>query len=227
MLMSPPVSQRSPVRLVRVKRLLVWCHRWIALTLGLLLVVFYASELLRASNAELFHSTQAEQPIGFAAAIDAVKKQDPEFEPAEIALKDGIFMLADAESEMTYFVDAGTGTLNGRNNLYGGVVGFLENLHDGALTCEGFAGYTPWLSSPAPVASLSPFEEMTWGAVLLAIAGAALVFLAATAPFIWWPGLRRWRNAFRPRWRSGRYARDFDLHNVIGIVALVPLLVWG
>jgi hypothetical protein len=136
-------------------------------------------------------------------------------------------MLAGAESEMTYFVDAGTGTLNGRNNLYGGVVGFLENLHDGALTCEGFAGYTPWLSSPAPVASLSPFEEMTWGAVLLAIAGAALVFLAATAPFIWWPGLRRWRNAFRLRWRSGRYARDFDLHNVIGIVALVPLLVWG
>jgi uncharacterized iron-regulated membrane protein len=68
---------------------------------------------------------------------------------------------------------------------------------------------------------------MTWGAVLLAIAGAALVFLAATAAFIWWPGLRGWRNAFRLRWRSGRYARDFDLHNVIGIVALLPLLVWG
>ena len=28
-----------------------------------------------------------------------------------------------------------------------------------------------------------------------------MVFLAATAPFIWWPGLRRWRNAFRLRWR--------------------------
>jgi hypothetical protein len=133
-------------------------------------LVVSAPELLRASNAELFHSTQAEQPIGFTAAIDAVKTQDPEFEPAEIALKDGIFMLAGAESEMTYFVDAG-GTLNGWNNLYGGVVGFLENLHDCALTCEGFAGYTPWLSSPAPVASLPPFEEMNWGAVLLAIAG--------------------------------------------------------
>ena len=83
--------------LVRVKRLLVWCHRWIALTLGLLLVVVitsgalvvYAPELLRASNAELFHSTQAEQPIGFSAAIDAMKKQDPDFEPAEIALRTG------------------------------------------------------------------------------------------------------------------------------------------
>ncbi len=136
-------------------------------------------------------------------------------------------MLTGIESEMTYFVDAGTGALNGKGNLYGGAVGFLENLHDCALTCEGFAGYIPWLSSPAPVSGLAPFEEMTWGAVLLAIAGLTLVLLAVTAPFIWWPGLRRWRNALRLRWDKGRFARDFDLHNVIGIVALVPLLVWG
>ena len=37
----------------------------------------------------------------------------------------------------------------------------------------------------------------------------------------------KWRNAFRLRWSKGRFARDFDLHNVIGIVALVPLLIWG
>lgn len=77
------------------------------------------------------------------------------------------------------------------------------------------------------MAGLAPFEEMSWGAVLLAIAGLAMVFLVITAPFIWWPGLLKWRNAFRLRWRRARFARDFDLHNVIGIVALVPLLVWG
>ena len=114
-------------------------------------LVVYAPELLRASNAELFHSTPAERPVDF--------------------------------------------------------------------TCEGFAGYTPWLSSPAPVADLTPFAEMTWCAVLLAIAGLALVFLAVTASFIWWPGIRKWRNAFRLRWRRGRLARDFDLHNVIGMPA--------
>ena len=71
-------------------------------------LVVYAPELLRASNAELFRSTPAERPVDF--------------------------------------------------------------------TCEGFAGYTPWLSS-APVADLTPFAEMTWCAVLLAIAGLALAFL--------------------------------------------------
>ena len=103
----------------------------------------------------------------------------------------------------------------------------MENLHDCALTCEGFAGYTPWLAAPSPLAGLASFSEMTWGAVLLAIAALGLVFLAVSAPFIWWPGLRKWRNAFRLRWRKGRFARDFDLHNVIGIVAVVPLLIWG
>jgi uncharacterized iron-regulated membrane protein len=235
MLMSLIVSESSQPRLRQVKRLLVWSHRWTALILGLLIVivstsgalVVYAPEMLRAGNADLFHTTQSATPVGFSTAIEAVKTSDPEFEPAEIALKDGVFILAGGESENTYFVDAGTGELNGQNNIYGGVIGFLENLHDCGLTCEGYAGYTPWLSSPSPVASIGPFAEMSWGALLLAISALALVLLAVSAPFIWWPGLRKWRNAFRLRWRKGRFARDFDLHNVIGIVAVVPLMIWG
>jgi hypothetical protein len=38
----------------------------------------------------------------------------------------------------------------------------------------GFAGNTPWLSSPAPVASLLPFQEMTWGAIFLAVTRVAM-----------------------------------------------------
>src|SRR5262245_58503917 len=106
MLMSSPVPERPEMaRLARAKRVLVWCHRWTALTLGLLLVivstsgalVVYAPEMLRASNAELFRSTPGEGPIDFTAAIDTVRDQDPEFEPAEMALKDGVFMLTGSE----------------------------------------------------------------------------------------------------------------------------------
>jgi uncharacterized iron-regulated membrane protein len=219
-----------------LRSLLVVSHRWTALILGLLVVVVstsgalivYEPEILRASNSELFHTTAADRPVSFSEAVDAVARMDPEFGVADVSLKDGVYLLSSADgSGQTYFVDAGTGAVNGHNNLYGGVVGFLENLHDCALTCEEYAGYVPWLAAPSAIAGFPPFSEMTWGAVLLAIAALALVILAVTAPFIWWPSFRKWRNAFRLRWRKGRFARDFDLHNVIGIVAIVPLLVWG
>src|SRR5262245_41856244 len=109
-------------------------------------MIVYEPELLRASNSELFHATQAAEPVGFSAALDAVRAVDPDFSAADISLKDGVYLASSADgSGQTYFVDAGTGVVNGHNNLYGGVVGFLENLHDCALTCQEYAGYTPWL----------------------------------------------------------------------------------
>jgi len=238
---SPPnVEERSAARrapgVSTAKRFLVLSHRWTALIFGLLLVIVstsgalivYEPEMLRASNSELFASTQTDRPVTFSDATDAVAAADPEFAAADVSLKDGVYLLSSAEGDgQTYFVDAGSGQVNGHNNLYGGVVGFLENLHDCALTCEEFAGYVPWLAAPSPLARFTPLREMSWGAVLLAVAAAGLVVLAVTAPFIWWPGLRKWRNIIRLRWNRGRYARDFDLHNIIGIVAVVPLLIWG
>lgn len=96
--MSRSVAERSKTRIIRAKRVMVWCHRWTALALGPLIVVVgtsgalvvYAPELLRAGNAELFRSTPSERPIDFTTAIGAVTAQDPEFDPAEIALKDGV-----------------------------------------------------------------------------------------------------------------------------------------
>ena len=108
----------SPTRrFIRSKQLLVWVHRWTALILGVVLVVVstsgalvvYAPELLRASNAELFRSTPSERPIDFSAAIEAIQESEPDFDPVEISLKDGVLMLTGAESELTYFTAAGTG----------------------------------------------------------------------------------------------------------------------
>lgn len=104
----------------RTRRALVLVHRWIALTLGLLLVVVstsgalivYEPEMLRASNAELFHTTLDTtldgEPVGFVAAMDAVADVDPEFSAADMSLKDGVYLVASAEGDgATYFVDAG------------------------------------------------------------------------------------------------------------------------
>src|SRR5262245_30731478 len=123
------ILRRRQRALRRSRRFLVVSHRWIALALGLLVVavstsgamIVYEPELLRASNSELFHATEAAEPVGFSAALDAVRAVDPDFSAADIALKDGVYLASSADgSGQTYFVDAGTGVVNGHNNLYGG-----------------------------------------------------------------------------------------------------------
>ncbi|GAB19261.1 hypothetical protein GOEFS_077_00530 [Gordonia effusa NBRC 100432] len=219
-----------------MRRILIVSHRWLSIVFGLILVVecttgsilVYEPELLRASSPELYHSTAAPTQVGFDDAISAVERSNPNFETSYVSLKDGVYQLStDASDSDTYFVDADTGTVNGHANVYGGVVGFLENLHDCALSCEGYAGYQAWPGKPTPIATWEPTAGLTWGGLILALTGLLAVFLAISGLIIWYPGLKRWRHGFRVRLGKGRYARDVDLHNVIGLVAVIPLLIWG
>ncbi|MGH3726345.1 MAG: PepSY-associated TM helix domain-containing protein [Mycobacterium sp.] len=220
----------------RVRRILVLSHRWIGLLLGVLVVIVSTSgallvfqpELVRALNSEMFRTTFTEEPIGFAQAITTVETRYPEIHVASASLKDGVYFLrASTGTHDTFFIDAGTGRLNGRTNLGDGVLGFLTNLHDCGLTCEGYSGHVPFLTQPSPLASLDTFSGLSWGAALLTLAALILLLLVIPAPFIWWKAIRKLGNAVRLRWRSGRFARDFDIHAIVGIVATLPLLIWA
>nr|WP_286144045.1 PepSY-associated TM helix domain-containing protein [Mycobacterium sp. D16R24] len=228
-------SRRRRVSL-KVRRALVLGHRWVGLACGLLVVVVstsgallvYQPELIRVLHPEMFHTTVADKPVGFTQAMAVVQSRYPDIQPAKASLKDGVYLLsASTDSHDTFFVDAGTGLVNGRMDLGTGVLGFLVNLHDCSFTCEDYSGYLPFLAQPCPLAQTSAFAGLSWGAALLAVAAVVLLLLVIPAPFIWWKAIRKLRNALRVRWRAGRFARDFDLHAIIGIIATVPLLVWG
>lgn len=228
-------SRRRRVSL-KARRALVLSHRWVGLVCGLLVVIVstsgallvYQPELLRALHPAMFHSTPTDKPAGFAQAIAEVRAHYPEIEIASASLKDGVYLLhASSGTHDTFFVDAGTGLLNGRADLGAGVLGFLVNMHDCGFTCEGYSGYLPLLAQPCPLAQLDAFSGLSWGASLLALAAVILLVLAIPAPFIWWKAIRKLRNALRVRWQSGRFARDFDLHAVVGVVATGPLLIWA
>ncbi|MGC4935382.1 PepSY-associated TM helix domain-containing protein [Gordonia sp. DT30] len=220
-----------------MRRALIVSHRWGSIVLGLLLVVVctsgailvYEPELARATKSALFTSTDTGHQVGFTSAMASVHAADPSFDAAYLSLKDGVYFISSSDTAAgTWAVDAGTGKINGHGNIDDGILGFLVNLHDCGLTCEGYPGYVAWLAKPSVMADWGWFTaDMTWGAVLLGVSGALLVFLAISGIVIWYPGLRRWRNGFRVRVGKGRFARDADLHNVIGIVAAVPLLIWG
>lgn len=231
--MSTPRRRRVSLK---TRRALVLSHRWIGLICGLLVVIVstsgallvYQPELVRALHPEMFHSTPTDNPVGFTRAIAEARSQYPGIQLASASLKDGVYLLrASSETHDTFFVDAGTGVLNGRLDLGAGILGFLVNMHDCGFTCEGYSGYLPFLAQPCPLGKLGAFSGLSWGSALLACAAAILLLLVLPAPFIWWKAIRKLRNALRVRWGSGRFARDFDLHVVIGIVATVPLLIWA
>lgn len=67
--------------------------------------------------------------------------------------------------------------------------------------------------------------EHSWGEQLVGVFGILLVCFCLTGVFLWWPGLRRWRDGFKVRPGRGAVTLNYDLHRVIGIVFVIPLLL--
>lgn len=215
--------RRRPVR-----RALVVSHRWSSLALGLVLVVqtttgaiaLYHGEWFRSTHAWFYRHTASAQPVDAQRAFDLVAAAHPDFGASWVSRDNGIYAVGNPSYTTAYAVDPGTGRINGRAGLDDGVMGWIVNLHDCALTCPGYTGYVPFLAATA-VAGLS------WGEVILAGLGFLLILLAVTGLITWWPGFRRLSRGFRVRLRKGRFARDYDLHNLVGILAVPALLMWG
>ncbi len=215
---------RKPAR-----RTLIAIHRWSALILGVVLVVqstsgailLYHAELFRAQHASFYRHTDAPPVVDTERAVALVRAADPGFDVGWVGRDGGVIVVGNPEYTAAYSVDPGTGRINERVNLTDGVLGWLVNLHDCAFGCLRYSGALPILENQAPLIGI------TWAASILCSLGLLLVSLAVSGAIIWWPSLGRLRNGFRVRLRKGRFARDRDLHNVLGILAVPFLLMWG
>jgi uncharacterized iron-regulated membrane protein len=222
--------KRRPIR-----RALVVTHRWPALILGIFLiaettsgaVLLYEAGIFKAAHPQMYEHTSSATPISAVAAIEVVKKADPEFAPVWVNVQGGVYFVGNADYTTMYSVDPGNGHVNGSINRDRGIMGFLVNLHDCALSCEGYTGYVSWLGANIPTGGITFLNDLTWGAVILGLLGLLLILLAVTGLITWWPGRKKLSHGFRVRMGKGRFARDYDLHNVIGIVAIPFLLMWG
>ena len=182
-------------------------------------VLLYRAEYFRATHAELYQHTNSAQPIGLSQARDIVRQAHPDFGASWVSNDKGIIAVGDPTYTYIYAVDPGTGHINGYASISDGFMGVLANLHDCALTCPTEAGYVAWMATP--------IFGQPLGGVLLALLGLLMILLAITGLITWWPGFRRMSHGFRVRLKRGRFARDYDLHNVIGIVAVPFVLMWG
>jgi uncharacterized iron-regulated membrane protein len=236
---TPEPSARQPRRRPRrpVRRSLIVTHRWISLTLGLLLVVIttsgaillYEPEYFRATHGSLFRHTHSAAPVSMGQAIAVVNRTHPGFHATTVNFDHGVYEIGSADESTgdVYGVDPGTGRITGKADLNGGMMGFVVNLHACGLTCDNYPGYVGFLATSMPTLGMKWLTGVTIGGFMLGVMGLFLLFLGLSGVVIWWPGIKRWRHGVRVRWQKGRYARDYDLHKVAGMAAIPFLLVWG
>ncbi len=224
-----------------VKRATIWLHRWTSLVLGVVLLVVttsgavlvYEPELSRAVYPGAWAASERVE-LSLVEALGVLAAHDPEFVVDTVNNAGGTYIAEDYDTLRKVHVDPGTGAVlydSALDDSGAGtwVLDFARNLHVCALTCEEYPGYQAWLAAEIPGSAWAGFEDtpVTWGGLLLGVMGVLLLFLAVSGSWQWWPGVRRWAHGFRVRWREGRYARDYDLHQVAGMLVVPLLLLWA
>jgi uncharacterized iron-regulated membrane protein len=218
--------------------LLLRLHRWTALTFFVLVSAFfvsgvflmYSDDIVHWTHSSWYHATGSAQRITPREAVAIVQARDPKQFAFDVWSDAGVYRVSKVNkdgSEVTeVFVDPGTGRINASvdqaqtKRPFGRVGDFFANLHNCALSCEGMPGYVPFMAGDAPLVGWK------WKSVVMIIASLAVIFLAVSGLVRWWPGLRRWKRGFRLR-RKTFHVFNFDLHHVLGFVAIPFLLMWG
>ena len=223
-----------------IKKATIWTHRWSALVLGLLLVLIcttgvpllYSAEINRATHAGAYDAAGSTD-LSLAQARESMRAHDATFVPQSIWLTDDVYVGMNYDDGRRVSVDASNGRVLGDFHAYEGFVGtsmsLLINFHDCLMSCEEYAGYQAWLGKSVPGTAWLGFdgEKVTWAGLLIGVTGLLLLFLALSGVWLWWPGVKRWFVAVRVRLHKGRYARDYDLHQVAGMIAIPLLLIWA
>ena len=228
----PDASRRTRGWRPRPRRVLQIAHRWVALLVGVILLVVVLSgvalvldpELDGALHPGLYRSTPTETPLSAEQALAVVQRERPGFGPTDVVWNRGHWEVYGDEHRLQAHVDPGTGRLNGIGSHNGGVMGFLKNLHMCALSCADYPGHLAFLEAETPILSN---DELNLGGLILAGAGLALIVLCLSGLVLWWPGIRRMARGLRVRRGKGRYALHYDLHKVVGFAAIPFLLMWA
>lgn len=198
-----------------IRPTLLSIHRWIGLAFGLLLIVqaltgvaiVFREELNRTIHADALTVVPGGPAMPVQQMLDMVREAHSDAPVARIeypTTADEAFLFRiepkDGSHRRMVAVDPYRGVITRDGELGDWPIEWLFELHH-----ELLAGDT--------------------GAMLVGIGGIALLFMALTGPFLWWPGRGRIRQGFSVTFRGGAYRGARDLHRVVGIIFALLLAV--
>lgn len=242
--------RKRRVRRKPVKKSTIWLHRWLSLILGVFLIVetttgailLYAPELRRHIHSQslVTHEVDKSKAISLQDAMAVVKKDVPGFKPGYVYWERGTIVVVNTDYDTFKTVDPTAGTIIGgwkgeddHKGVLGWVIGASENIHLCALSCEDHPLYVSWLADEIPGSQWLGFEDdgteykITWGGLILGVLAVMLLFLALSGIWLWWPTIKHFKRGVRIRRGGNRYARDYDIHQVFGMITVPFLLMWG
>lgn len=193
-----------------LRRLWLKAHRWLALSLGLLLafvallgaLLTVAKPLDRWAHPELFRAASQDAPgerllddVRRATTAEFGRHAALTFRPPREA-GESLSVIVRGPWNGTVYIDPSSGREQGRRGEHEGLYNLLFELHSSLL-----------------------MEDV--GKVILAVTALAYVVLLLSGLVLWWPV--RWRAAWRVEWKRGTARTLFDLHRVAG--ALLGVVV--
>lgn len=230
----PSRTRRRPSSGSRARPWLLRTHRWASLAVGGLILVevltgtllLYLDDISRWMHPERYRATVSATPLAPVGALELVRQRHPEVRAEQVQRVEDVYLVRGPRlvwDEPVAFVDPGTGAVNAIAAERSWFLKFVVNVHDCALACEGYPLYQAWLDHPLP----SLGTDLTVGRLLLGSLGAVFCFILVGGLVIWWPPRGRWRTAFRVRMRRTGFARDLDLHKLVGVVSLPFVFMWA
>lgn len=208
-----------------VRRATIRLHKWVALTVGLWIVVecvsgsllVFSDQIDAWSRPDLFTHTRGD--IGPQAASTAAAAAIPHAAAAGVQLpanERGVYVVTVSvrvtgaprttalPPQRLVYVDPGTGHVNGVRDPAAGFTPWLQRLHRGLLQTK--------------IAGIK-------GSTLVGWLGVTAIFVVLTGSYLWlWPAVRKASTLFRLR-RKTPMVFALDLHRLVGIVVFPFLLV--
>lgn len=196
---------------------LVTCHRWVGLIFGILLflqgltgaTIAFRDELNRALHHEALLVEPLQSYLPVQTLIETVRAAHPQLYVERIEYP------KHRDESLVFRME----TKGGANQRYIAVDPYRGTITRDAPTREWPAHLLFWLHQQLLAGHT--------GETIIGIMGVALLFLAVTAPFVWWPGRRNLERGFTVSVSAGKYRGLRDLHRVVGIVVVLLLLTWA
>jgi uncharacterized iron-regulated membrane protein len=199
-----------------------WLHRWLGLTLGLLLVLaglsgsllVFNHELDERLNPQLVHNrVPCAAPLDVAGAVASLQRQWPKARVSSVYLPSH-----PGASYGLYFKAPGVGDAEAMLDSCNGAV-------LGSRSREEFGLDAPRLMPSLQRWHANLLQGKPGRAALGWLALAWVALLAAGLLLAWPMPAQGWKRALNVQWRQNAYRANFDLHRSAGLLAIVLMLV--